>query len=95
MSIHYRALSEYVPELAKVVVDVVDIGANPVEGDPPYKPLLAAGRARVVGFEPAPDAFARLEASKGPNETYLNRAVGDGQEHTLHLCAASGMTSLL
>ena len=74
---------------------VVDIGANPIDGDPPYKPLLARRLCRVVGFEPQPEALARLNAAKSDLETYLPHAVGDGQRRTLHICAASGMTSLL
>ncbi|MFG1229265.1 FkbM family methyltransferase [Xanthobacter wiegelii] len=74
---------------------VVDIGANPIDGDPPYKPLLARRLCRVVGFEPQPEALARLDAAKSDLETYLPHAVGDGQRRTLHICAASGMTSLL
>jgi FkbM family methyltransferase len=76
-------------------VKVVDIGANPIDGTPPYEALLRAGNAEVVGFEPNRDALAKLEARKGPLETYLPHAVGDGGRHTLHLCAAPGMTSLL
>nr|WP_245327991.1 FkbM family methyltransferase [Xanthobacter flavus] len=74
---------------------VVDIGANPIDGDPPYKPLLARRLCRVIGFEPQPEALARLDAAKSDLETYLPHAVGDGQRRTLHICAASGMTSLL
>ncbi len=74
---------------------VVDIGANPIDGDPPYKPLLARRLCRVVGFEPQPEALARLNTAKSDLETYLPHAVGDGQRRTLHICAASGMTSLL
>jgi FkbM family methyltransferase len=76
-------------------VKVVDIGANPIDSAPPYAGLLQAGYADVVGFEPNREALAKLETLKGPNETYLSHAVGDGRKHTLHLCAASGMTSLL
>jgi len=76
-------------------VKVVDIGANPIDSAPPYAGLLQAGDADVVGFEPNREALAKLETLKGPNETYLPHAVGDGRKHTLHLCAASGMTSLL
>ncbi|MBI3445029.1 MAG: FkbM family methyltransferase [Magnetospirillum sp.] len=76
-------------------ISVVDVGANPIDGDPPYKPLLSAGKARVLGFEPNPEALARLEGAKGPRETYLPHAVGDGRRHTLRLCQAQGMTSLL
>lgn len=77
-------------------VKIVDIGANPIDDDAaPYAVLLAEGTAEVVGFEPNPDALARLEAAKGPHETYLPHAVADGERHTLHVCWAQGMTSLL
>lgn len=76
-------------------VKVVDIGANPIDGTPPYAGLLARGEADVVGFEPNPDALDRLNAQKGRNETYLPHAIGDGGTHTLHVCQAPGMTSLL
>lgn len=78
-----------------VRVKIVDVGANPIDGDPPYKALLATGAADLVGFEPDPEALKKLEEKKGPNETYLPYAVADGKKHTLHVCQASGMTSLL
>jgi len=49
----------------------------------------------VIGFEPQADALSQLSAKKGSQETYLPYAIGDGQSHTLHVCQASGMTSLL
>ncbi len=76
-------------------IDVVDIGANPIDGDPPYKPLLDAGRATLVGFEPNPQALAELNRRKGPHETYLPHAVYDGGRHLLNVCKAPGMSSLL
>ena len=76
-------------------VDVVDIGANPIDGDPPYRLLLDAGLCRVTGFEPQLQALAELRRQAGPHERYLPYAVGDGGQHTLHLCAASGFASLL
>ncbi|MET0865306.1 MAG: FkbM family methyltransferase [Nakamurella sp.] len=76
-------------------VDVVDIGANPIDGDPPYRLLLDAGLCRVTGFEPQPAALATLLTQAGTAERYLPYAVGDGGEHTLHLCATSGFASLL
>lgn len=76
-------------------IKIVDIGANPIDGDPPYAPLLANGRAELLGFEPNADALLELQARKGPHETYLPNAVGDGGRHELRLCALSGMTSLL
>src|SRR5471030_1884801 len=74
---------------------VVDVGANPIDGDPPYKAMLAAGLCRVIGFEPQPAALARLGQAKGPHEIYLPYALADGTERILHICALEGMTSLL
>lgn len=76
-------------------IEILDVGANPIDGDPPYLPLLQTGLARVTGFEPQPDAFARLQAATGPRERYLPHALGDGAEHELRICAESGFTSIL
>jgi len=74
---------------------IVDIGANPIDGDPPYKAMLAAGLCEVIGFEPQAAALQRLEQKKGPLERYLPYALADGTERTLHVCELEGMTSLL
>ncbi len=76
-------------------IKAIDIGANPIDGDPPYATLLRAGQAEVVGFEPDAAALASLDARKGPHERYFPHAVGDGGRHTLRVCQAPGMTSLL
>lgn len=73
---------------------IVDVGANPINR-PPYQPLRDAGLCEVWGFEPQPDAFARLTAAGAPREHYLPHAVGDGGPATLHVCASEGFTSLL
>jgi FkbM family methyltransferase len=73
---------------------IVDIGANPIDGPAPYAALLEGGNAQVIGFEPNRDALAKLYERKGPRETYLPHAVGDGSRHRLHVCQAPGMTSL-
>ena len=73
----------------------MDVGANPIDGEPPYKLMLKAGLCRVTGFEPQPQALETLRKRKGKHETYLSYALGDGKEHTLHCCEASGMTSML
>ena len=78
-----------------VTIDVVDIGANPIDTDPPYQRLLQAGLARVTGFEPNPEALATLQANKGDNETYLPHAVADGETHEFKVCRTPGMSSLL
>jgi FkbM family methyltransferase len=76
------------------LTDVVDVGANPIDGEPPYTPMLAAGICRVTGFEPQHEALLELQRRKGPGECYLPYAVGDGDAHTLNICRSSGMTSL-
>lgn len=78
-----------------VTIRIVDIGANPIDGQPPYAPLLNSGRAELVGFEPNLQAHAALQQKKGPREIYLPLAIGDGRRRTLHHCKAPGMTSLL
>ena len=78
-----------------VRVKVVDVGANPIDTDAPYSEMLSAGDADIVGFEPNPEGLAELNRRRGPNETYLPYAVGDGKRHTLSFCRAPGMTSLL
>ncbi len=73
---------------------VVDVGANPIDGEPPYKRLLENGLCRLIGFEPQEQALAVLNAKKRETETYLPYVVGDGNEATLRFCRAPGMTSL-
>jgi FkbM family methyltransferase len=73
---------------------VVDIGANPIDDVPPYRPLLDAQLCRVTGFEPQASALAKLNLEKRANQVYFPHAIGDGKEHTLYLCAYSGWTSI-
>src|SRR5450631_3127137 len=77
------------------LTSVVDIGANPIDGDPPYKEMLRQRICRVIGFDPQPDVLNKLNAAKSDLETYLPYAVGDGGTHTLKLCRGSGFASLL
>ena len=74
---------------------VVDIGANPIDGDPPYKRMLKKRLCTLTGFEPQDDALAELARTKSDLETYLPYAIGDGGAHTLRICRRNGMTSLL
>lgn len=93
----YPIFAQCAPVAARDVprLKIIDVGANPIDGTPPYRTLLDQHRCSVIGFEPDVDAFARLQQIKGPHETYHQVAVGDGKQHTLHICAAGGMTSLL
>jgi FkbM family methyltransferase len=74
---------------------IIDIGAAPIDGRPPYKEMLDYGLCTVTGFEPRPGALAKLEEDKGPLERYLPHVVGDGREQRLKITHAEGMTSLL
>lgn len=74
---------------------IIDIGANPIDGDPPYKEMLGYGLCTVTGFEPQQRALAELQQRKGPLENYRPEVVADGREHRLKITKASGMTSLL
>jgi FkbM family methyltransferase len=73
---------------------VIDVGANPIEGDAPYKGLLERGYARVTGFEPQAEAHAALEARKSEAETYLPVALGTGGRSALRLYRHSGFASV-
>lgn len=77
------------------LTEVVDVGAHPIDGAPPYQSMLDGGLCRVTGFEPQADGLAELQASSTDRERYLPWAIGDGEQHLLHLCAGAGMTSLL
>jgi FkbM family methyltransferase len=79
----------------KRITEIVDIGANPIDGEPPYSPMLKSGAiCRVTGFEPQEAALQKLIDTKSKQERYLPYAVGDGSERTLNICFAEGMTSL-
>jgi FkbM family methyltransferase len=77
------------------LTSVVDIGANPIDGDPPYKTMLQRRICRLIGFDPHPEALTRLNALKTELETYLPYAVGDGGDHSLKICRGIGFASLL
>lgn len=74
---------------------VVDIGASPIDGEPPYQSMLEQGLCTVVGFEPQNEALAKLNQDKGPLETYLPHAIGPGHHKILRFCECPGMTSFL
>jgi len=77
------------------VTAVVDIGANPIDGDPPYAQFLRKRLCRVVGFEPQADALAKLTSRKSDLETYLPYVIGNGEKARLKICRVRGMTSVL
>lgn len=73
-------------------INVVDIGANPLN-EPPYAKLLEANLCHVFGFEPQKEAFEKLQDSKSDHETYFPFPVGDGQTVDFHIYRKSGLSS--
>lgn len=75
---------------------IVDVGASRSCGDWPYTVMLNAGLCHLTGFEPGPEALLELQRTRGPNESYLPYALGDGTPQTLQVCPPpGGMTRLL
>ena len=50
------------------LTEIVDIGANPIDGDPPYKVLLDNKLCRLTGFEPQAEALQQLNNLKSDLE---------------------------
>lgn len=76
-------------------VRMIDIGANPIDGRPIYAGMMEDGNTSLVGFEPNPSALEKLNSLKGPHQTFLPHAIGDGERHKFHMCVGSGVSSLL
>ena len=88
------------PELPGITA--LDIGASDVEGPPPYASWQNDPSFSLVGFEPSPEEFEKLQAAAAVansgnrhRKTYLPYALGDGNEAELKICRVAGMTSLL
>lgn len=73
---------------------IVDVGANPRGEQAPYAGLLTIGACDVVGFEPNPEAFAKLEPHGSDHTTYLPYAVGDGTEKEFRIFKDDSMGSV-
>ena len=86
------SLTELFTDLPRI--RLVDVGASPIDGDPPYAPLFATGAADLVGFEPDPEQFAALERLGLEHARFEPAAIGDGQPAILRTCRSPGMTSL-
>lgn len=76
-------------------IRILDVGASPVDGPPPYQSIVDAVPTELIAFEPNAAERALLEARLKPHEKLLGDALGDGKQHTLHFCQAPGMNSLL
>lgn len=65
------------------VLDILDVGAS-LSHAPPYEKLIAANRARVVGFEPDPVECEKLNREFGDAHRFFPYFVGDGNPATYH-----------
>lgn len=74
---------------------IIDIGANPIDGSPPYQSLWHENLASVLGFEPNKSALDKLESMKKPGDIFLDYAIGDGTKKPYFTCRAQGMSSNL
>lgn len=74
-------------------IRIVDVGANPLGAKPPYQNIIDAGLCDVIGFEPQKEAMEALQQMKGPRETYLDAAIGDGKTHRFYSYTNNGLSS--
>jgi FkbM family methyltransferase len=77
------SLYELLPDAA--AIEIVDVGAFDLVSHPPiYTPLVQAGRARVVGFEPYPQGASQLMLKYGPPHRFLPLFIGAGGPAKFH-----------
>jgi FkbM family methyltransferase len=76
-------------------IRIVDVGAQmDSQQTDVYEPLVRAGCASIVGFEPLKAECDRLNACAGMGRTYLPYAVGEGDLRQFRVCANSMTSSL-
>ncbi len=77
---------EQILSLPPGAIAIADIGAAFLGETPPYQPLLDSGAGRLFAFEPDARQLEALRRRLGATGTVFAEAVGDGAEHTLHVC---------
>lgn len=71
------------------MIEIVDVGASDIDGEPEYAPLLHAGLARVTGFD------VQMLRENSASRRYFPQLIADGKRATYHCYAAPGLNSLL
>jgi len=74
-------------QLPVTSIGIVDVGASSLANETePYAPLVAAGLAHVIGFEPDAKALDKLRNAhrNGGTHRYLPHFVGDGADAVFH-----------
>jgi FkbM family methyltransferase len=75
-------------------IRIVDVGAMDVGESEPWSRLVSGGTASLIGFEPNPSEYKKLNQANRANCRFLPHALGDGNPHTLHI-GKEPMTSSL
>lgn len=75
------SLLEFFPVRSQI--NILDVGAA-LNESPPYQSLIDAGVGRLFGFEPDPQACARLNEEYGEPHRFFQCFVGDGRRATFH-----------
>jgi FkbM family methyltransferase len=77
----------------KSEIVICDIGASPCDPTEHLEELLNNTKSFLYGFEPNEEEFNKLKITE--NKRFFHKAIGDGSEHILNLCAYPGWTSFL
>lgn len=75
------SMLELLPEGHRI--NVLDVGAA-LNETPPYQPLVDAGRARIIGFEPDAHECEQLNREYGEPHRFYPYFVGDGKPAVFH-----------
>ena len=82
---------KFIRNNSKIIV--CDIGASPCDPTEHLEELLNNTESFLYGFEPDEEEFNKLKIKKKKN--FFQKAIGDGSNHILNLCAYPGWTSFL
>jgi FkbM family methyltransferase len=77
------SLYDLVSDLPQITV--VDVGALPMASEPEiYAPLIKAGKARLIGFEPDKEGCRQLKEKYGEPHNFFPFFIGDGKRAVFH-----------
>ena len=77
----------------KSEIVICDIGASPCDPTEHLEELLNNTKSFLYGFEPNEEEFNKLKITE--NKRFFRKAIGDGSDHILNICAYPGWTSFL
>jgi len=77
----------------KSEIVICDIGASPCDPTEHLEELLNNTKSFLYGFEPNEEEFNKLKITE--KKKFFKKAIGDGSDHILNLCAYPGWTSFL